>query len=31
MIIYTGMVTIAELDETVRTAREAGCKGLVLL
>ncbi|MEQ9370531.1 MAG: N-acetylneuraminate synthase family protein [Coleofasciculus chthonoplastes F3-SA18-01] len=25
------MATIAELDETVRTAREAGCKDLVLL
>ncbi|MEQ8384496.1 MAG: pseudaminic acid synthase [Coleofasciculus sp. A1-SPW-01] len=31
MIISTGMATIAELDETVRTAREAGCKNLVLL
>lgn len=31
MIISTGMATIAELDETVRTAREAGCKDLVLL
>jgi pseudaminic acid synthase len=31
MIISTGMASIAELDETVRTAREAGCKDIVLL
>lgn len=31
MIISTGMASIAELDDTVRTAREAGCKELVLL
>lgn len=31
MIISTGMATIAELDETVRTAREAGCRDLLLL
>jgi N-acetylneuraminate synthase len=31
MIISTGMASIAELDETVRAAREAGCKELVLL
>lgn len=31
MIISTGMATVAELDETVRTAREAGCRDLVLL
>lgn len=31
MIISTGMVSIAELDETVRTAREVGCKDLILL
>lgn len=31
MIISTGMATIAELDETVRTAKEAGCKDLILL
>jgi len=31
MIISTGMATVAELDETVRTAREAGCKDLILL
>lgn len=31
MIISTGMASIAELDETVRAAREAGCKNLVLL
>lgn len=31
MIVSTGMATVAELDETVRTAREAGCNDLVLL
>ena len=31
MIIATGMATAAELDETVRAARAAGCKDLVLL
>lgn len=31
LIISTGMATVAELDETVRTARQAGCKDLVLL
>ncbi|MFK5893428.1 MAG: pseudaminic acid synthase [Pseudomonadota bacterium] len=31
IIISTGMATVAELDETVRTARESGCKNLVLL
>src|SRR5471032_1951641 len=31
LIISTGMASIAELDETVRAAREAGCKHLVLL
>ena len=31
MIISTGMANIAELDETVRAAREAGCKDLILL
>jgi pseudaminic acid synthase len=31
MIISTGMATVAELDETVRVAREAGCRDLVLL
>jgi pseudaminic acid synthase len=31
MIISTGMATVAELDETVRAAREAGCNDLVLL
>lgn len=31
MIISTGMAAVAELDETVRTAREAGCKDLILL
>ena len=31
VIISTGMATIAELDETVRAARQAGCQDLVLL
>lgn len=31
MIISTGMATIAELDETVRTIRAAGCENFVLL
>ena len=31
MIISTGMATVAELDETVRSAREAGCNDLILL
>lgn len=31
MIISTGMASVAELDETVRAARAAGCKHLVLL
>lgn len=31
MIVSTGMATVAELDETVRAARGAGCSGLVLL
>lgn len=31
VIISTGMATIAELDEAVRAAREAGCSSLVLL
>ncbi|MBB6632565.1 pseudaminic acid synthase [Cohnella thailandensis] len=31
LIISTGMATIAELDETVRAARDAGCENLVLL
>ena len=31
MIISTGMATVAELDETVRTVRATGCKDLVLL
>lgn len=31
MIISTGMATVAELDEAVRAAREAGCKDLILL
>lgn len=31
LIISTGMATAAELDESVRAAREAGCKDLILL
>jgi N-acetylneuraminate synthase len=31
MIISTGMATLAEIDEAVRAAREAGCRDLVLL
>lgn len=31
LIISTGMASIAELDDTVKAAREAGCKDLILL
>jgi N-acetylneuraminate synthase len=31
LIISTGMASVAELDDTVRVAREAGCKDLILL
>ncbi|SEI24026.1 pseudaminic acid synthase [Pseudomonas asplenii] len=31
LIISTGMASVAELDETVRAARAAGCRDLVLL
>ncbi|MCL0063322.1 pseudaminic acid synthase [Peptococcaceae bacterium] len=31
MIISTGMATVAELDETVRAAREEGCDDIILL
>lgn len=31
MIISTGMASLGELDESVRAAREAGCRDLVLL
>jgi N-acetylneuraminate synthase len=31
MIISTGMATVAELDETVRVAKKAGCQDLILL
>jgi len=31
MIISTGMASVAELDESVRAARAAGCRDLVLL
>lgn len=31
LIISTGMATVAELDETVHAAREAGCRDVILL
>lgn len=31
MFISTGMATLSELDETVRTVREEGCQDLILL
>lgn len=31
MIISTGMASVAEIDDAVRAAREAGCKDLILL
>ena len=31
VIISTGMATLAEIDETVRTLREAGCDNFILL
>lgn len=31
LIMSTGMATVAELDESVRVARQAGCRELVLL
>jgi pseudaminic acid synthase len=31
MIISTGMASIAELDETVRAARDSGCNDIILL
>jgi N-acetylneuraminate synthase len=31
LIISTGMATVADLDETMRTAREAGCDDIILL
>lgn len=31
LFLSTGMATVAELDETVRTIRAAGCKDLILL
>lgn len=31
VIISTGMATLAEIDEAVRTARKAGCNDLILL
>ncbi|MFO1444444.1 pseudaminic acid synthase [Bacillus sp. Bva_UNVM-123] len=31
LIISTGMASVAELDETIRAARNAGCKDIILL
>lgn len=31
LLVSTGMATLAELDDTVRTIREAGCQDLILL
>lgn len=31
LIISTGMATVAELDESIRAARAAGCKDIILL
>ncbi|MGF9976254.1 pseudaminic acid synthase [Viridibacillus arvi] len=31
IVVSTGMATVAELDDLVRTAKEAGCKDLILL
>jgi pseudaminic acid synthase len=31
MIISTGMATVAEIDETVRAARQGGCQDVILL
>ena len=31
LLISTGMASVAELDETVRVARDSGCKDLILL
>jgi N-acetylneuraminate synthase len=31
IIMSTGMATVAEIDESVRAAREAGCRDLILL
>jgi len=31
VIISTGMATVSELDDAVRTAREAGCRDIILL
>lgn len=31
LIVSTGMASIAELDDTVKAAREAGCRDLILL
>ncbi|ARV46267.1 pseudaminic acid synthase [Bacillus inaquosorum] len=31
IIISTGMATVAEIDESIRAAKEAGCKELILL
>ena len=31
IILSTGMATVAELDESIRAARDAGCGGIILL
>src|SRR5438270_4366554 len=31
VIISTGMATVAEIDDAVRAARDAGCRDLILL
>ena len=31
LIVSTGMASVAELDDTVRAARDAGCKDIILL
>lgn len=31
IIISTGMATVSDLDETIRTAQQAGCKEIILL
>lgn len=31
MIISTGMASIAEIDEAIRTAKEAGCRDIIIL
>lgn len=31
MIVSSGMATVSEIDETIRSARDAGCKDIILL